>query len=169
MTPAALALIGIANISSAVSITLGILIAKLPRPVSTLPAAIRRLFRCSELKRSAAETPNACICTGLMTASKTSSRAPEILASSTPGTLSIASLRSRALCSRVRSLTASPPTETVITGKSEADTSRIIGSSAELGNLTLPRSTASRTSSTAWSGSKLESNSMTRVAKPSAA
>ena len=54
-------------------------------------------------------------------------------------------------------------------GKSAAVTSETMGSSAVEGILTFPRSTASRTSMSAGSGSKSAENSTTRVAEPSAA
>ena len=56
-TPLAVAVMGMDKTSSADSIRLGILTLKLPRPVSTAPAAIRRLLRATAATNWSLEMP----------------------------------------------------------------------------------------------------------------
>ena len=96
--------------------------------------------------------------TGSTMISTTSSRLPPISTSSTPARLSIFSLRSREILSRVRSGTG-PASETVNTGNNATFISCTTGSSVSAGRLDFAMSTFSRTSASAVPASKPASNS----------
>ena len=96
--------------------------------------------------------------TGSTMISRTSSRSPPILTSSTPACDSIFSFKSLAIFSRLRS-GIGPASETVITGNSATLISLTVGSSVSLGRFDLAISTFSRTSARAVPGSKPASNS----------